>query len=334
MPNANVNVPVPPTALAKAPLAPTIEVKSLSIFLLDAAICLVRESVRIQQNYDENAEQDTKNTQISTYRACVIGALFSSMAFFEAAINEVFLDAVDCLPKKARKSASKKKRRKKNVTSIPVAANKIASYRNGELNSNIVKNMAQTWLEQQTFKSWIDQNPKFNIHFIKKDHGNNIPYWRPALDKYQLALGLNKKRAIGQRNPKRENVETLRRFRNTLIHFKPAASVSAPGRGLELVEYDVRITKRRVEALVNSDINRPAAGYAHEQDFLASNFPYDCLSAAFAKMALQSILQFDDEFSKRMVVCLKRPLKRSCCANHNGYARMAPPVIYATDLHA
>jgi HJR/Mrr/RecB family endonuclease len=77
-------------------------------------------------------------------------------------------------------------------------------------------------------------------------------------------------------------------------------SVSVPGRELELAEYDVRITKRRVEALVNSDIDRPAGGYAHEQDFLASNFPYDCLSAAFAKMALQSILQYDDEFSKRM----------------------------------
>jgi hypothetical protein len=299
MPNANVNLPVPPTVLVKA-LTPTIEVKSLSIFLLDAAICLVRESVRIQQSYDENAEQDAKNTQISTYHACVIGALFIIMAFVEAVINEVFLDAVDCLPKKARKSTSKKKRRKKNVTSIPVAANKITSYRNGELNSNIVKNMAQMWLEQQTFKSWIDQNPRFNTHFINNDHRNNIPYWQPALDKYQLALGLNKKRAIGQRNPKRKNVETLRRFRNALIHFKPVVSASAPGNVLEIAEYDVRIIKRRIEALVNSDIDRPAGGYAHERDFLASNFPYDCLSAAFAKMALQSILQFDDEFSKRM----------------------------------
>jgi hypothetical protein len=274
----------------------TVAIRNNSFLLIDVATCLVSESIRIQQNYHEDSPDGVKLIQASNYRAYVIGALFACVAFLDAAINEVFLDAVDCLPKKARKRASKK-----NVASIVVANNKVASYRNGELSSNIVKNMAQMWLEQQPYKSWISQNPRFKVYLIRKDHGNNIPYWLPVLDKYQLALALNKKRPIGKRNPERKNVEILTRFRNDLTHFKPGWSVSAPGGGaLRPVGREIATTRRRVESLISSDTNRPRDGYLHEKDLTASGFPHDCLSAAFASLALKSILQFDDEFSKRM----------------------------------
>ena len=164
------------------------------------------------------------------------------------------------------------------------------------------------WLQQEKYNSWISQNPDFEIHFNKTNPGNNIQgaHWN-TLDKYQLALGLNKKRPICKCNPKRRNVQTVIRFRNDLIPFKPVWSVSAPGGGAVTPEaYDVAATKRQVDSLINSDNERPPDGYPNEKDFLAYDCPYDCLSAAFADMALQSILQFDDEFSERMGIASAR----------------------------
>jgi hypothetical protein len=299
----NVNIRAASASGSGSTTAPTIQIKSLSLLLLDVAMCLISESIRIQQSYDENSPNDEKNIQRSNYRAYVIGALFASVAFLDAAINEVFLDAAECLPKKYRKNAVMKNgKRKKCVSNLKILDSEVSSYRKDNLSPTIVKNMAQLWLQQVEYKSWIKQNAKFNTHLSKKNgQRNNVSRWLPAWDKYQLALFLNNKRSIGKRNPKRRNIQTLIDVRNELIHFKPGVSVStSQGSTLQPVDYDIKVLKRRVAALINSDTSWPHNGFPYEKELLASGFPYDFLSAAFAHLALQSILQFDEYFCKRM----------------------------------
>ena len=269
----------------------TVGIKNSSFLHVDAARCLVRDSIGIQKNYDQNADDEAKNTQKSTYRACVLGALFTSVAFFEASINEVFLDAVDCMPENARK---------KNDTRVNVPVSQVGSYRDGALSSDVVKTMAQMWLQQQKVKSDLHDLPRL-VPQLSGSYPNNIEKYWSAIDKYQLALFLNEKRPICKCNKKRKDVQTLIDFRNDLIHYKPGWSLSVPGGGaLEPVDDKIAKTKSRVGTLIKSDTHRPPGGYPHEKELLDSAYPNSCLSAAFAKLALQSILQFDDEFSKRM----------------------------------
>jgi hypothetical protein len=186
----NVSIQVESLTGSGAVVDPTIAIRSDSSLLIEAASCLVRESIRIQQNYDENAEDDVKNAQKSTYRAYVIGTLFTSVAFFEAMIREVFLNAVECMPKKARKE--------KDHTFVG-AALKIGSYPNGALSASTVKDMAQLWLQQQTYRDWLKQNGRFERYLPKElrqnprlptSLDNRIRRW-PTVPKYQLALFLN-----------------------------------------------------------------------------------------------------------------------------------------------
>ncbi|MFZ0011284.1 MAG: hypothetical protein WAL97_05195 [Halobacteriota archaeon] len=300
MPDVNKRVA---SVSASASIAvPTIEIKSLSLLLLDVAMCFTSESIKIRQSYNENAPNDDKNIQRSNYRAYVIGALFASVAFLDAAINEVFLDAVECLPKKYRKNAvMKNRKRKKSVGNLKILDSEVSPYREDKLSPSVVKNMAQLWLQQQEYNWWIKQNAKFKTYLSKKSKSDNVSYWLPAWDKYQLALFLNNKKPISKRNPRRRNVQTLINVRNELIHFKPGVSVSTPQSStLEPVDYNIKVLKRQVAALINSDTSRPHNGYQYEKELLASGFPYDFLDAAFAHLTLQSILQFDEYFCKRM----------------------------------
>jgi hypothetical protein len=280
----------------------SIKLRTSSNLLIDAAICFIHESLQIEQRYDKSAANDIKQTQLSKYRACVIGALFASVSFLDAAINELFLDAVDCLPMKYRKDAQfKNNKRKKFADKLVISSNQVSSFRNNTLSPAVVKDMAQLWLRQQQYASWVKQNPSFKTYLSNKKRGNNVSFWLPVWDKYQLALFLNKKTSTSKRNPKRKNVQTVIDVRNELIHFKPSVSQgSSQSPRLEPIGRDLKSIKRRVDALIASEKNRPYNAHEHEEDILTSGFPYDFLSARFARLALQSVLQFDEHFCKKM----------------------------------
>lgn len=297
----NVNVPVKSATGSGVSVQPTIAIRDSSFLHLDAAIIFVCQSVEIQDNYNENTTDVAKLNQKSTYRACVLGALFTGVAFLESAINEVFLDAVESVPEDLR---TRKGRRRAFTYDemIPYATVK-------SLDRSVISSMARMWLQQQMIESWDNAFPcLFNfLDGEKRNHTRpNLARSWPTFDKYQLALYLNSKRRFesqpfGKAHPMKEDIFALINFRDYLIHFKPGWSVSAPkGGAIAPVGDDTAAIKSQVETLISKDKGRPPGGYSHEKDLLASGFPHDCLSAAFANAALQSILHFDDQFSKRM----------------------------------
>ncbi|MGZ4852221.1 MAG: hypothetical protein ACXV3D_03400 [Halobacteriota archaeon] len=124
----------------------SLAIRHNSSLLIDAAIRFINESFEIEHKYDENAPNYAQQDKISSYCACVIGALFTSIAFLEASINDVFLDAIDCLPKKHRKDAKMKNgRRKKFASNLVIPSNLVSSYRNNTLSPAVVRDMAQLW---------------------------------------------------------------------------------------------------------------------------------------------------------------------------------------------
>jgi len=172
--------------------------------------------------------------------------------------------------------------------------------------------MAQMWLMKRPYKRWSGCN-RLEKYLVGRNRSNNIGGWQPFLNKYQLALALNKKRPIGKSNQKREDVFLLNDFRNYLTHGKTewvvtralrrkSKIINAFGKSMPEKQETVEL-ERRIKALIKSDENRPREGYPHEDFFIATPyFPYNCLTTNFAKMAVKSSLVFHNEFSKRMCV--------------------------------
>lgn len=261
---------------------------------LDAACIFTFGTYEIGKYYDTHPKDGEYSRKAALYRASVVGALYTSVAFLEAAINEVLLDAEYCARPSTRQLGTK---------IIPRGAVE-------GLSPNVIELMAQMWVQQQKYNSWPGRS-HLEKYLDKNNPGNNIQHYWPTLDKYQLALALNKKRPIGKSNRKRRNVSLLRDFRNYLTHAKTELAVAHTRtrryRGDDFTrqrlekQETVRL-ERRIKALLKSDKNGSYDSHAHENFIIRPYFPYNCLTANFAKMAVKSSLEFYTEFSKRMGV--------------------------------
>jgi hypothetical protein len=131
----------------------------------------------------------------------------------------------------------------------------------------------------------------------------------PPLDKYQLALYLNSKanfycQPLRKGHPLRDRLYTLIRLRNYLIHPKPEWAITKALKGEQLGPENNKTAEleHRVKALIESDPARPRVGYAYEELFSWSHFPFNCLSPPLAKMAVRSVFEFINEFCNRMEI--------------------------------
>ncbi len=66
-----------------------------SDYHLRAAAYFARQSAEMEREHGGKPWGEIYDTVFYEHRACVIGAVFSSVAFLEAAINELFVDAVE-----------------------------------------------------------------------------------------------------------------------------------------------------------------------------------------------------------------------------------------------
>jgi hypothetical protein len=290
----DVIVEVPTATVRVIANVPTISHRGGLPFLhIEAAMSLANQCTELGKKYDVNASLEPTNFQKNTYKACVLGTLFTTVAFLEAAINEVFLDAVESIPATDRKERDAR---------ISVKDADINCYGVVEsLSSETVKRMAQIWLRQRKIKSCT-----YFSHFAgfldrqKQDGYSNVERWS-ILDKYQAALFLNKKSPFGK-GLKRQAAYTLIGLRNYLTHPKPETVILAGPEGTRLgpEKEESADLEQRVTDLIESDALRPAAGYAHEKLFLASPFPSNCLSSGLARMGIKSALEFNNAFSSWM----------------------------------
>lgn len=250
-------------------------------------------SDEIGKYYDTHPKDEKYPRKVAIYRPYVVGALYTSVAFLEASINEVFLDAEYCARPSSRSLGTK---------IVPHGAVQGVS-------PEVIEVMAQMWLMRQPYKKWPGRN-RLEKYLVGRNRSNNIGGWQPFLNKYQLALALNKKRPIGKSNKKRKDVYLLNDFRNYLTHGKTewvvtralrrkSKIINAFGKSRPEKQETVEL-ERRIKALIGSDENRPREGYPHEDSLPIHYFPYNCLTANFAKMAVKSSLVFHNEFSKRM----------------------------------
>lgn len=251
-------------------------------------------SDEIGKYYDTHPKDEKYPWKVAVYRPYVVGALYTSVAFLEAAINEVFLDA---------EYSARPSNRHLGTKIVPRGAVK-------GVNAKVIDLMTQIWLEQKQYNSW--QGRSYLERYLENSNPSNNVSWKwSTLDKYQLALALNKKRPIGKSNQKRKNVFILNEFRNYLTHAKTEWVVTRAlkrkskgnvfGRPKPETQKTVKL-ERRIKALIKSDENRPLEGYPHEDSLPIPYFPYNCLTANFAKMAVKSSLEFHNEFSNRMCV--------------------------------
>ena len=74
----------------------------------DTAVLFATECIKIGQRYDENPQLNIQNASEFS-RDCAFGTVFASIAWLEAVINGVFLDAVECMPKDSRSRDSPKR---------------------------------------------------------------------------------------------------------------------------------------------------------------------------------------------------------------------------------
>ena len=338
----------------------------LAIMNFDTAVLFATECIKIGQRYDENPQLNIQNVS-ELSRDYAFGTVFASVAWLEAVINGVFLDAVECMPKDSRSRDSPKRA----ITLDEITPKGFIAL----LSPEVIKSMAQMWLGKKKIESWDDfpclsgflekrdkdyyiSKPKKDFRDSVKDWPTNIPrpdknkiarylnkrypslfkpfyrdierYWS-ILDKYQLALYLNRKNykmkkaviskdretnlfsysePFPRHHPKREAVSALIWFRHYLTHPKEDWYTTEAPKEEDVGPDNPKTApvEREVKRLIKSDPDRPSEGYPHEQlfsrdsyeQFFSQQFPFNCLTPGLSKMAVRSVYEFVDEFCRRM----------------------------------
>ncbi len=218
--------------------------------------------------------KNAKERAIEKHMGYVVGAVFSSVAFLEAAINEVFVrcanntDIYPDMTDEQKEIMSKfweinsiRNKKCKQAKKIKEELSDILKNRNNiyQANDNTSKNM-----EDQIINGWI-----------------KAPI---LLKKYQIALFINN-RELYSNNNIYKNVDLVRRLRNSITHYVP---------GIEK-EKD----KNMVEELkdINFQLNKLISDKS-----IYTFFPHKCLSYGCAEWAYQSCIDLVSDFYNRMCI--------------------------------
>ncbi|MBD2093603.1 hypothetical protein H6F90_00340 [Trichocoleus sp. FACHB-591] len=158
-----------------------------------AAFYFTELSNKIEKLYqNERLNRDEKDRSLifdkyhRQHRACVTSAIFSSVAFLEATINELFAEVVE-LPN---------------------------GYHAAQLNPDIKLLLANLWK--------VDVQ---NVNAKTATSYNLIDSIR-TLEKFQIALSISKKQVLDPAASPYQDIKYLVSMRNTLMHYKPQKIVS------------------------------------------------------------------------------------------------------------
>jgi hypothetical protein len=160
---------------------------------LHSARVLCEKTVEVEGRHDSS--QQASEALTDEYMACATGAIFASVAFLEALINETFLKAL------GYKKGDPQDGTLKNLP------------------PDVITSMANVW------EIGTDWGNEPTLRQFLRDPRKNIPERWFVLDKYQLALYLADKPPYGKPFDKKgnlwEEVTLLIDLRNYLTHHKP-----------------------------------------------------------------------------------------------------------------
>lgn len=126
---------------------------------------------------------------------------------------------------------------------------------------------------------------------------SNLPERNSIYQNYNIVLSSNGKMTFRKKNfPRCRDIELLIFLRNALIHYKPEwITIIRHDKIVEKADVK-KINKDRLEELRNLNI-LPSPFFAAT---INPFFPDKCLSHGYAKWAVESSLEFVEEFIKRM----------------------------------
>lgn len=205
-----------------------------SIQHIQSAANFTRLAAKIEKEYDSSNEHDL----YYEHQSYVTGAIFTSVAFLEATINEIFTDC------------------SKGVDDGNIK----------ELNKDLKGLLGDMW------KLEVPRTAYFSI-----------------LDKYQIALTLTQKENFNKGIVPYQDIDTLIKIRNALIHYEPESTIIHS-------EVDPNAVKEhKFEKRLRGKFSlNPLTGEKN------SFFPAKCLSHGCSKWAVESSLQFADEFFEKL----------------------------------
>ena len=254
-------------AEVEEPIAATFRGReNLSVSHIISSAFFARNSFDIEQNCSQKTPQEIPEEVRWKYWAYGIGSVFSAVAFLEATINEVFLDAVDI-------------QRGQSGIVRP-------------LDSDVKESMARFWNEKKAGSCHDFENVIYCLtSSLEKGKsyckGRSVDFWY-TLDKYQLALRLKRHFQFDKNSLSWESVNTLIAFRHFLIHYKPGWTILAAPEG----EYEGPENNDEVKLQNKLNDYKICTNPLYQ----GSLFPYKCLGWKGANWAVESSLKFTDEF--------------------------------------
>lgn len=252
---------------AVVPGASSKEWATLSMNQYCSANFFAQKSREIEEGYNKNAEKDLTDQQRYEHTAYVIGSIFAARGYLEAAINQVFLDAVESAP----------------VDSITAP-----------LTSDIVRDMATAW------DSRVDFNKFKNVFLVNGKTKGKVEEWTPAENKYQCALVLAGEKPFDGKEEEFKSISVLRKVRNDLVHHTPGWITYNIGED----RYYSRSKKYKQANDLVDQLTKYVKKYGKDPNSIknplvpvgSSHFPHTYLGSTCAEWAVKSSEAFTDMF--------------------------------------
>jgi len=226
----------------------------MSIYHLQSAISNSKEVKRIETEYSSYSgdppEEDDVNI-IVKHRSLTISSIISTICFLESIINE-FYDAI---------------------------------LQHAEDSSPMVSHSSLNGIEE----SAIGTEGIQQISNLDAVIGGDIQRNMPAMKKYQLLLSLSGSEIFEKGQNPWQDVNTVRRLRNYLVHYSPE-------------EYSVEISNTKGSDITH-DLGSALQGKFDENPLMSDHQPYfpnKVLSYGCTRWSITSTVNFTDEFFNRL----------------------------------
>jgi hypothetical protein len=235
----------------------------LATMNFDTAVLFATECIKIGQRYDENPQLNIQNAS-ELSRDYALGTVFASVAWIEAVINGVFLDAVESMPKDSRSRDSPKR----VITYDEIKPKPFIQ----SLSSAVIKSMAQMWLQKKTIESWddfpclsgfLEKRDKSYYSKPKRDFCDSVKDWPTDIvypDKYRIARYLNKRYSQPFYRDIEYNWPTLDKYQLALYlnrkNYKMKKAVISKDRETNLFSYSEPFPRRHPKRKAASTLIR------------------------------------------------------------------------------
>ena len=230
-----------------------------------------KRAKEIEVNFSNNFSDEKV---FINHRSCVIGAIFSSVAFLESTINQIFWN---CLKNPNR------------YKSIPCKDKEIIGEFWRQINSNKknsfsdeIKNKLENLLvlRKRSINKYNDK-PK-NLRKISTQI-EKMRFTSPILiNKYQFILFITNKNLFNNRDSNFRNVTLVIDLRNIITHYVPGI---------------VNENFQRIENKIKNNTKFKLNPLVGESSLF---FPHKCLSHGCAEWAFKSCMGFVDDFFNRI----------------------------------